>query len=104
MNHASVEGMSICCDDPCRQAILTTPIDPRESITKHVREKFEILSTEVFAGRMRIATMEMQAFRAVLVNKFADDFKQSLESMNRALATPPKNKPYYRQFEKRGKW
>ena len=55
------------------------------------------LSIAVFDGRMRIVDMQKELFREFVIKPFIDDFKIQ-------MATPPKNKPYYRQFEKRGKW
>lgn len=55
------------------------------------------LSIAVFDGRMRVFDMQKELFREFVVKPFIEEFKIQ-------MATPPKNKPYYRQFEKRGKW
>lgn len=58
---------------------------------------FDRLSIMVFDGRLKVVDMEKTLFQEFVIKPVVDDFKLT-------LAEPQKNKPYYRQFEKRGKW
>lgn len=55
------------------------------------------LSIGAVYGRIPIVDMQKVRFRDFVIMPFIEEVKIQ-------MATPPKNKPYYRQFEKRGKW